>query len=925
MRPRRLLPHLTLAFVALAIAGLCIWVVYQGRLPRTAMAQKLASAQRLSYHVITPTQGPRFELYGSERRIKIVSHPVLDPSLDYDPRRTINYGLRLELHHANRLLWHHEVNLETRQSKLDWSDGLWMHENAFTSRLDLELGDDRMVIVHLPEDFPPGSQLAVRLLGDPERGLVRVYQRVPREESARENVLKRLDESGGNALVDHNSYEPWTLLDVDEKLDRLHHTYQRLAPVGEPGFDFTSLSVFYTGFRTAVEELEGDRGLLLERQQGLVVNVLGPTSVRVELRRGARDSDRVDENLAAEGSDSAASDASAAVVRVRAVSEYARAPGQQSGTRPAAMRWELPVPGTTRPSFHELSLPTGLHSLHFFTDARTPVRLDISGPPLSQFGTMPYLDYDEHDRRLLPDERRLAVFETGPGQLPVEGGFFAPDDPRAQIVRIDVRTLLTSTPRGVADEPPLANAHFETGLAIEFLDGQGKVMSAEQQVVRAPYTPFERIERTDDSVVSVTEPVGLRLIAPPSTHSVRVSASRDVALRLYRFLEGEDVFQAPYDLALSDTLWRYAPRDRRQWFHTTPSNAPALLEAEQRALLVAQVRLIPHGSGSGDGEGDGDGGRDGRPPPSYALKPIGRPAQHEIHEPVPPRRFVELMRRWPPGMSTKIPAARTMRLRSDGRARPRLDYLVPTAALGDEVTVRVDGDVVDTRRFTTTRGHWRLPRLSRGDHAFTIETSARSATFLIDQPPAPAAAGGPARFSLVRRRTVYALGTQPLEVEVRKPAGQSVRVTMVVYAPWTEDRDDISVHAIIGGGVPKRVPRTPFARITVAERSETLPASEATAPATFADREHPLVGYPRFISVPLGDDLLPGNHRVGFSLRNSQPLWARFYVTHVAPQPSEEALQWRFAAEMGDPLGATPEPSAPATAAPADDAIAPRP
>jgi hypothetical protein len=875
------MPHLVQIFTVSAVVGICLWVAYQRHLPPAPLSRKIAEAERLSYQVVTRVQGPRFEIVGNERLLKIVSHAVLDPELDYDPRRVVSYGFRLRLVDAGRVLWQHDALLDSRQSKDGRVGNIWMHENAFTSRLDTELSDDRMLLVHLPDDAPPGSMLEMTLLGEPGQALVRVYQHAQRSEGAQRRALHRVDEAGGQAVFTRNTFTPWFLLSDEDKLDRLSHRFERMAPEGEAGMDFYSKSVFYTGFRSTAEDLESDNGLVLERHRGLALNVLGPTALRVELRQARAPGPASIEQAGYLGD----------VVRIRAVSEGTAA---RKPERPDALRWDLLVPSSSRPEIHSIDIPDGLHSLYLFTDARAPVRLDVSGPPLSQFGAIPFVRHDEVDRRLVPDERRLVMYETGPDRLPAVAGIFVPGDPRARILRADVRIVIAPDPPGAADVPPLSNSRFKSELTIEYLDAQQRVLAAEQQTIEALYSPFERMERADGNIVSLSDSVGVRLIAPAGTYWVRLTAARDVAIRFYRYLDGEDEYQPPYGkVPLARSAWRYAPRDRRRWFYSAPSNASGLLAAEQRVLLIAQVRLAPVGDEASRPAIGRDGSRRGSAAvPAIAVAPLGRPEQHVIFEPVAPRRFPDLLLRWPAGVATRLLADQAMRLRFDGRTRPRLDYKIPAEHLGKTLTVRVAGEPVATMRFTTTRGYWRLPGVNPGTHQLDVVTDARGAELYIDRPPVPVAAGGPARFELIRRRTVYALGPESLELAVRKPPGKRVLVTMVVYAPWSEARDDVALRMVIGGGVPQRVTRVPFSRITVADRTLPLPEAAGSIPAMFADRHGSPAGYPRFITVPLGDDIVTGGHRVGFSVLGGERVWARFFVTHQAPAHSERALQW---------------------------------
>ncbi|WP_428268478.1 hypothetical protein [Haliangium sp.] len=891
---KRNAPHLTQALTVLALVGVCAWVIYQRHQPPSPMASKIASAERLSYQVVTRAHGPRFELLGDERVLKIVSHAVIDGGREYDPRRSVSYGLSLRLVDDGLVVWEHQALIESRQSKAKQQGSMWLEENAFTSRLDMELTDDRMMLVHLPAHVTTGSTLELRLVGEPEKALVRVYKRSPRADDAKWRALRRLDEAGGAVSFARSSYAPWALLDEQDKLRRVSHTFTRMAPVGEPRIDFDSESIFYSGFRLPVEDLEGDDGLTLRRHRGLALNVLGPSSLHLTVHRlDGDDAEAHAPRQAAAGDSDNDSDGGDGELRIRMISN------DESNITVRA----LPVPPATQTALHTVDIPPGLHSLHLFTDARAPVRLDLSGPPMSQFGTMPYLAYDDSQRRLVPDERRLTVYETGPGKVPVQAGIFLPDDPRARILRVDVRVLVQPDPDGVADQPPLARQTFSTEVVLEYQDAQERVLAVERHTVEVPYAPFERLERTDGQVLAVSDSEGLRVVAPEGTQWVRVTTNADAAVRLYRFLAGPEAYQAPYDeVALEHARWRYAPRDRRQWFHSAPVNTPLLLEAQQRSALVAQVRLVPERKRSPKK-------RRGPPPPAVAVKPLGRPEQHRILEKVPPARVPRLLQEWPADAATELVVGRPTRFRFGGQGRGVLDFTASDELLGRFLTVHVDGQPKARFRFTTASGRWRLPQLDDGVHEITAQVEAdadgaapnpSTLALYLDRPPAITGRERLPRATLVRRRTVYAVGVTPLRIEVRKPPGKHVRVTMVVYAPWPEAREDVSVHAVIGGGVPARVTRRSFPRITVAERTMTLPDARTWQSAVFADLRGQSVGHPRFVTVPLGRDLVPGSHRIQFSVPGGPLLWARFFVTHQPSEIQDQALQWRFDADVDD-------------------------
>ncbi len=886
---QRASPHIVHLLSVLAFLGICAWVIYQRHRPPSPLERKIASAVRLSYHVVTPTSGPRFEMAGNERMLKLVSHALIERDFEYDPRRTVSYGFKLRLVYEGDTLWEHDALLESRQSKSEKVGSLWLYENAFTSRLDTEFSDDRLLLVHLPAQVPRGSVLEMRLLGEPSSALVRVYKHLPRPELSQERKVRRLDESGGDVSIERATYAPWALLSQADKLRWVSHSFTRMAPLGEPGIDFESASIFYTGFRLPVQTLEGDEGSVLRRDQGIALNVLGPTQLRVVLTRLS--STGLPVMARSDAGHPGADELPAESVRVESVSEPALEP------EPFTDTLSVPKPGGRE--IHELAVPAGLHSLRFFTDASGPVRVDVTGPPVSQFGSVSYLEYNDHARRLMPDERRLTVYETGPEKQPIRAGIFVPEDPRARIMRVDVRTIAVPSPASPAEPSPTSAAvlaptgevNYSNTVTIEYLDSAEKLIAVEEQAITSPYTPFERLERAGGYRLELSESVGLRVVTPPGTESLRVRTERPSVIRLYRFLAGAEAYQAPYDIELATSRWRYAPRDRRQWFHTAPANVSALEHANQRLVLVAQVRLdalppVPPPPSSRRKQRGGAA--------AVAVAPRGRPERHRIIEPVLPARMVRALAAWPPGIATKLRVGETMKMQLSGPARPRLDYEISARDLGKRLTVALDGQDQAQFRFTTTRGYWRLPRVTSGERDVSVTTDAGSAVLWLDRPPVPASRGGPARFELARRRTVYALGTAPLEIEVHKPPGKRVNVTMVVYAREPEPNPDVTIRAVIGGGVPLRVTRRAFSQITVAERTLGLPAAADRPLAVFAEQQGRIAGYPRYINVPLGNDLATGSHRLGFSTNGLQPLWVRFYVTHQEPDTTDRALQWRF-------------------------------
>lgn len=881
---RRLTPHLMFLLVVLGVVAVCGWIMYRLRVPVSPMDRKVAGAERISYYVVTHVAGPKFYLSGRERVVKLVSHAVLDGNEPYDPRRRVSYGLRIRVLYQGRILWQHDASLDTRQSKAVRFNDVWLRENAFTSRLNTEIADDRVLIVHLPEEIPAESLLEVTLLGDPKKALVRAYEQIERSEDERASLTLAMRDSRAEELIQRSTFAPWVLLSDEDKYQRLNFKFLRMPAVGEPGVDFETLSVFYTGFRLPLEELTGEEGMWLNRHRSAALNVVGPTTVKLDIYRPLL-SDlhyRLQHGRAIPAGISGVPEwetepADAGTVRVRSVSD--------SRTMPD---WHVAVPPAGASSVHELDIPPGLHSLNIHTDAAVPVRIHASGPSTVQFGAIPYLEHPEGGRRLLPDERRFIVYETGPGRLPVIAGIPVPQDPRARILRVDVR-LLVPEPPDPDDSTPLP----PVAVTFEFLDHEGRPIATETHDAQASYTRFERIDRPVEGPPGVSDGVGIRVVAPPNTHEVHITTARDTALRLYRFLPGAELYEPPYREAnLVRNRWRYAPRERRQWFPATPINASDLNENNQRSTLLAQVRLEPSESGGGS-RGQSN---------AVAVAPRGRPERHHILEPVPFELAAETIRSWPGGSLARMDVGVPARFRSEGARRARIYYAVPEHQLGERVVVHVDDKPAAWFRITTTRGYWNLPRIEPGEREIEVVTDASAAEIYIDRPPVTLAAA-----RLFRRRTVYALDATPLEIEVRKPPGKRIYVTLVVYAPRSlggqtaEQAPDLpgstsnpQIRAVIGGGVPLRVQAESFPKITVAERLLPLPEPRYPHTALFEGVAGQQAGVPRYITVPIGEDIVPGTHVVAFAGVGAPRMWARFFVTHQETSPQDRVLQWRF-------------------------------
>jgi hypothetical protein len=243
------------------------------------------------------------------------------------------------------------------------------------------------------------------------------------------------------------------------------------------------------------------------------------------------------------------------------------------------------------------------------------------------------------------------------------------------------------------------------------------------------------------------------------------------------------------------------------------------------------------------------------------------------------RRFEALERLIPPvagRVLTEVAADRpvTIRASATGRASARWRYEVEDPSLlGAIVPVRLDGADAGDLRAALSRGTFRLPPLSPGDHVVTAAPPAGIRLF-VDVPPAP---GDPA--PLWRARTVWSVGPTPIAVPVRVSAGAPRAVNVVVYDPSLAARDDVVLTATLDGGRPTRRTHGAYTRATPPRRTWTLPAADRPDVARLVDGGRTAIGAPRVVSFPLGDDLTAGPHVLRVSA--SRPEYMRLFA--VAP------------------------------------------
>ncbi len=345
---------LVLALVLVGFVALAARVAMTLDRPPNALDQKLAGAERYLYYRIAPGTGPVFELDGTEAVVRLVTHAAIPAAAGpaaaaaYDPARELDYGVRLALDTGGGQTWTRDVFTRARQSKARWiaaHGGVWLDENTFSLERELEVTDDRLLVVSLPPGVPAGARLRVSLLGDAAEGFLRAYTPIPRADVDRK--LRELPPADRGRLAERISYLPWDRLPA-KGLASLRFAERRLSAEGKEGVDYETRTLYTTEFRLRYQTVL-ERGLPVAPDRAVAVNVIGPARLELAVARPL------------------AGEAAGGTLTAWLVGE---------GAPPPAVTFALPGPGA--PITHALEVPAGVHTLA--VSATAPAQLEVRGP-----------------------------------------------------------------------------------------------------------------------------------------------------------------------------------------------------------------------------------------------------------------------------------------------------------------------------------------------------------------------------------------------------------------------------------------------------------------------------------------------------------------------------------------------------------------
>lgn len=408
------------------------------------------------------------------------------------------------------------------------------------------------------------------------------------------------------------------------------------------------------------------------------------------------------------------------------------------------------------------------------------------------------------------------------------------------------------TVRALLDETA---AHGTLDLSVSYTGNERRYLTPYVvDLLPAPCENAEGSRVTESRTVLVSPPAGVE--------NVLLTGSRGTLVTLWTEEPGVlfDQLAPAYDIQLEpETVWRHAPKRQRTSAAIRPSNDEQL-EADGRAIkVIVQPRIESLESGHGERIAE------------RVLEPLGgamqrhlyRPARYARGTPVPKAAWMRLDPERP-GESYRILAA---------ESTSRLFYRVPADALGQTLTVLLDGRPVLEHALLSTAGQVTFA-LAPGPHLFTVAGLERPEEIWLEAVPA---AGG----SIFRSQRAFRLATErDFTFGFERREGELLALLVTLVSEKKGRKFEIAYEVDPGrplGSGNRLYRRLTQARGVLKGQTGTVGQAliwEGTAGPSGADALPHAVAQAR---IPVGDDLRVGPHRLRlrFMAGGGAPLWVR--------------------------------------------------
>ncbi len=806
------------------------WLVVGTLVALLAMAQLQKEQEppgmREMYYALASGQEVSIRLLSDEPKIRILAHlETPDPGID-DETLTWLYGLEITITPSGGEPTVREHWTRSRRTILP--DGAPALQSPYGDRI---VTDSRILEIEPGHLLPEGGMLTVRPLLEQrdQRLLLRVYRERPTQplEQTRFFGSPEKQEIRTRAIYPFE----WDNLHPTERTAVMGWIRERLHAEAQ-----TAESVpLHRLAPPSPAPTSNEEGFLLRTGHATALNLRGPCSL----------------NVATELDDPEPGEQAKGIPLVTTLVDASLRPEEVDQGTLSAFRWEVPA--------------GALWSIRWenpWEQEDVRMRFTLSPPAGKSWGEPPGSNGEQPQA---PELRRLAHFRADHGLVPIVVPVATGADWGS--LRVDARPVPPPEWAAIADlghdptpertapahpddpdaEPPM---EFEP-VTVTYVayDEDGNSLGEGSFEAKFEHAPFEAY--VENEAPWASEETQVHLFHPFEATTLEFTSDGPVDLRFLVPIQNEPERHEQY--ALPDG-WtgRYAPWELAPYVSLAPINTAELIDEDRLMRLDATVRIVPSKRSRGI-----------QALHTEVLLPEG---EHPIYP------LMERFRNgaaWKPWHRTQLGDSTKLEVPPTGELA--VDYRVSSSSAGQPVTVTC-GERSVQLRLPASAGVLRFAGLEPGTSECTLE--APSGAYL---------ARAPGQGDRWTRRQVYRADSTTLTLPVMVSGKGRTVVYVRPYTPTWADPPTIVTE--LDGGRPRRHggPSTSLSRATRAVQPERTGRIARLEDAEIGD----MVAW-EGVRLVLGDDLVPGMHRVTVQVpvgEHPAPVYLRFESTIGNSEP----------------------------------------
>lgn len=286
------------ALVLLCILSILIGASYL-RLVRfnaneASLVRDLKSVSRVVYYRVQQQSGPRFQLAGGEKAIRLVTHLALErsaawPINQYRAAQRYPYGLKISLLSPDgSRRWERVFYLSSAVSKGEPQNGVWTKEATFSETRTFVPTDARVTQIELPKNTPVNSSLEVRLITpDSTFAMARAYGVHGEDETTSWLKNIKMSPEEKRAMVKGVTYLSWDEVEEDQQNQRLASKVLRLTAASNVSSGSKIVSLYVSNYRVVRQPRRLSKENMFVPPWSQTFSIEGPARLVLTLKFGA--------------------------------------------------------------------------------------------------------------------------------------------------------------------------------------------------------------------------------------------------------------------------------------------------------------------------------------------------------------------------------------------------------------------------------------------------------------------------------------------------------------------------------------------------------------------------------------------------------------------------------------------------------------